>query len=121
PILGRIRAGAPILAEENIEGFLPVANEIAGGKEAFALKVKGDSMIEDGIFDGDYVIIRRQETAQDGDIVCALIENEATLKRFHRKGSVVIQKPEKKKYEPTTFKKGELRVLGTATGVKKKL
>src|SRR5215813_625448 len=95
PILGRIRAGAPILAEENIEGFLPVANEIAGRKEAFALKVKGDSMIEDGIFDGDYVIIRRQETAENGDIVCALIENEATLKRFHRQGSVVILKPAK--------------------------
>ena len=121
PILGRIRAGAPILAEENIEGFLPVANEIAGGKEAFALKVKGDSMIEDGIFDGDYVIIRRQETAQDGDIVCALIENEATLKRFHRQGSVVILKPANKNYEPITVSKGEFRVLGKATGVIRKL
>jgi len=121
PILGRIRAGAPILTEENIEGFLPVANEIAGGKEAFALKVKGDSMIEDGIFDGDYVIIRRQETAQDGDIVCALIENEATLKRFHRQGSVVILKPANKNYEPITVSKGEFRVLGKATGVIRKL
>ena len=121
PILGRIRAGAPILAEENIEGFLPVANEIAGGKEAFALKVKGDSMIEDGIFDGDYVIIRRQETAQDGDIVCALIENEATLKRFHRQGSVVILKPANKNYEPITVSKGEFRILGKATGVIRKL
>ena len=121
PILGRIRAGAPILAEENIEGFLAVANEIARGKETFALKVKGDSMIEDGIFDGDYVIIRRQETADNGDIVCALIENEATLKRFHQEGSVVVLKPANKNYEPITVSKGEFRVLGKATGVIRKL
>jgi len=121
PILGRIRAGAPILAEENIEGFLPVANEIAGGKEAFALKVKGDSMIEDGIFDGDYVIIRRQEIAENGDIVCALIENEATLKRFLRQGSVVILKPANKNYDPIAVSKGEFRVLGKASGVIRKL
>jgi repressor LexA len=121
PILGRIRAGAPILAEENIEGFLAVANEIARGKEAFALKVKGDSMIEDGIFDGDYVIIRRQETAENGDIVCALIENEATLKKFHRQGSVVVLKPANKNYDAITVSKGEFRVLGKATGVIRKL
>ena len=121
PILGRVTAGIPILAEENIEGFIAVANEITLGKETFALKVKGDSMIEDGIFDGDYVIIRRQETADDGDIVCALIENEATLKRFHRQGSVVILEPANKNYDPITVSKGEFRVLGKATGVIRKL
>jgi len=121
PILGRIRAGAPILAEENVEGFLAVANEIARGKATFALKVKGDSMIEDGIFDGDYVIIRRQETAENGDIVCALIENEATLKRFQRNGSEVILKPANPKYEPIVVSKGEFHVLGRATGVIRKL
>ena len=121
PILGRVTAGVPILAEENIEGFLPVANEIARGKETFALKVKGDSMIEDGILNGDYVTIRRQETAEDSDIVCALIENEATLKRFHRQGSVVILKPANKNYDPITVAKGEFRVLGKATGVIRKL
>ena len=121
PILGRIRAGAPILAEENIEGFLAVANEIARGKETFALKVKGDSMIDDGIFDGDYVVIQRQETANNGDIVCALIENEATLKRFHRQGSTVVLKPANKNYEPITVTRGEFRVLGKATGVIRKL
>jgi repressor LexA len=121
PIVGRIRAGAPVLAEENIEGFLAVANEIARGKETFALKVKGDSMIEDGIFDGDYVIIRRQETAENGDIVSALIENEATLKRVHQQGSVVVLKPANKNYDPITVSKGEFRVLGKATGVIRKL
>jgi repressor LexA len=121
PILGAIKAGAPILAEENIAGFLPVANEITLGKETFALKVKGDSMIEDGIFDGDYVIIRRQETADNGDIVCALIENEATLKRFHRKGNEVTLKPANRNYDPIVVSKGEFRVLGKATGVIRKL
>jgi repressor LexA len=109
------------LAEENIEGFLAVANEIARGKETFALKVRGDSMIEDGIFDGDYVIIRRQETVENGDIVCALIENEATLKRFHRQDSAVVLKPSNKNYDPITVSKGEFRVLGKATGVIRKL
>jgi repressor LexA len=121
PILGRIRAGAPILAEENIEGFLPVANEIAGGKETFALKVKGDSMIEDGILDGDLVIIRQQHTAENGDIVCALIGHEATLKRFQRTGSDVVLKPANPKYEPIVVSKGEFRILGKATGVIRKL
>jgi repressor LexA len=121
PILGRVTAGVPILAEENIEGFLAVANEIARGKETFALKVKGDSMIDDGIFDGDYVIIRRQETADNGDIVCALIENEATLKRFNRQGSVVILQPANKNYDPISLSKGEFRILGKATGVIRKL
>ena len=121
PIVGRVRAGAPVLAEENIEGFLTVGNEIARGKEIFALKVKGDSMTEDGILEGDHVIIRRQDTAEDGDIVCALIGNEATLKRFQRKGNQITLKPANPKYEPIIVSKGEFRILGKATGVIRKL
>jgi repressor LexA len=121
PIVGRIRAGAPLLAEENVEGFLAVANEIARGKETFALKVKGDSMIEDGILEGDYVVIRRQEAAENGEIVCALIGDEATLKRYYRNGSDVTLKPANRNYEPITVIKGELLVLGKATGVIRKL
>ncbi len=121
PIVGRVRAGVPLLAEENIEGSLAVANEIARGKETFALKVKGDSMIEDGILDGDHVVIRRQESAENGDIVCALIGDEATLKRFYRKGNEVTLKPANRKYEPIIVTKGEFRVLGKAVGVIRKL
>ena len=121
PILGQIQAGVPLLAEENVEGFLAVASEIARGKETFALKVKGDSMIEDGILDGDHVIIRRQEIAQNGDIVCALIGDEATLKRFHRNGSEVTLKPANRNYEPIIVKKGDFRILGKAAGVIRKL
>ena len=121
PIVGRVRAGAPVLAEENIEGFLTVGNEIARGTETFALKVKGDSMIDDGILEGDHVIIRQQRTAENGDIVCALIGNEATLNRFQRKGNQIILKPANPKYEPIIVSKGEFRILGKATGVIRKL
>ena len=121
PIVGRVRAGAPVLAEENIEGYLPVARELARGEETFALKVKGDSMIEDGILEGDLVIISRQDTAVNGDIVCALIGNEATLKRFQRKGNQITLKPANPKYEPIVVSKGEFRILGKATGVIRKL
>jgi len=121
PIVGRVRAGVPVLAEENIEGYLPVATELARGEETFALKVKGDSMIGDGILEGDLVIIRRQETAVNGDIVCALIGNEATLKRFQRKGNQITLQPANPKYQPIIVPKGEFRILGKATGVIRKL
>ena len=121
PIVGRVRAGAPILAEENIDGFLPVASDLARGKETFALKVKGDSMIEDGILDGDLVIIRRQDAAENGNIVCALIGNEATLKRFYRNGNELTLKPANKNYNPIVVTKGEFRILGRAVGVIRKL
>jgi repressor LexA len=121
PIVGRVRAGAPILAEENIEGFFPVASELVRGKDNFALKVKGDSMIEDGIVDGDLVIIRCQDTAENGDIVCALIGDEATLKRFYRTVNEVTLKPANKNYDAIVVSKGEFRILGKATGVIRKL
>jgi repressor LexA len=120
PILGRVPAGKPLLAEENIDGFLPLAREMAPGKEVFALKIKGDSMIEDGIFDGDYVILRRQETAENGDVVCALIEGEATLKRFQRKGNTVTLKPANRDYAPITLSQGEVRILGKVVALLRK-
>jgi repressor LexA len=120
PLLGRIRAGAPILADENIEDYLAVTSDIARGKEVFGLKVKGDSMIEEGIFDGDYAIIRRQEAAENEDIVCALIGDEATLKKFYRKGDTVTLKPANKHYEPIVLSKGELRILGKLIGLMRK-
>ncbi len=123
PVLGRVPAGKPLLAEENIEGFLPVGREMAQGKEVFALKVRGDSMVDDGILDGDYVIIRRQETAETGDIVCALIDGEATLKRFTKKGSTVTLRPANKNYSPIVVSQeepGSFRILGKAIGLTRK-
>jgi len=121
PIVGRVQAGTPILAEENIEGFFSVASELARGNETFALKVKGDSMIEDSIVEGDLVIIRQQHTAENGDIVCALIGNEATLKRFYREGNEITLRPANKNYDPIVVSDGEFRILGKATGVIRKL
>ena len=120
PILGRIRAGNPLLAEENIEGFVAVPYEIARGKELFALKVKGDSMIEEGILEGDCVIVKRQESAENGEIVAALIGAEATLKRFYRKGDMVTLKPSNKNYAPIVLNRGELRILGKVVGLIRK-
>ena len=123
PVLGRVPAGRPLLAEENIEGFLCVAREMAHGREVFALRVKGDSMIEDGILDGDYVIVGRQETAENGDIVCALIDGEATLKRLYKKGKAVTLKAANRNYAPIVVSQeqpGGFRILGKAIGLTRK-
>ncbi len=83
PVVGSVACGAPILAEQNIETYLPIPTEIIGTDTCFILRAKGDSMINAGINDGDMVIVRKQETAEEGQIVVALVDNEATLKRFY--------------------------------------
>ena len=85
PIVGRVAAGEPILAEENIEDYYPVPTEyISSNKELFMLKVQGESMVNAGILDGDYVVVEKQPTAENGDMVVALIEDGATVKTFYR-------------------------------------
>ncbi|MGH7830895.1 MAG: transcriptional repressor LexA [Candidatus Binatia bacterium] len=120
PILGRVPAGKPLLAEENVEGFLTVAGDLARGK-VFAVKVAGDSMIEAAILDGDHVIVRSQGTADHGDIVCALLNGEVTLKRLQKKGDAVVLKAENKNYAPITVTGGEFRILGKVVGLIRKL
>ena len=83
-VVGSIACGTPLLAEENIESYLPISKEFLGNGNYFILKAKGNSMINAGICDGDYVIVRQQESAEEGQIVVALIDDEATLKRFYR-------------------------------------
>jgi len=119
PILGRVPAGKPFLSEENVEGLLTITNDMGSGK-LFALQVKGDSMIDAGILEGDRVIVKQQGTAENGEIVCALIEGEATLKRFYRKNGVVTLKAENQKYPPITVSQGEFRVLGKVVGLMRK-
>jgi len=119
PILGGVAAGKPVLAEENFEGFLTVASDLARGK-VFALQVKGDSMIDAGILDGDRVIIRCQETAENGEIVCALIDGEATLKRFYKDGDSVTLRAENKNHAPIIVSQGEFRILGKVVGLVRK-
>lgn len=119
PVLGRVAAGKPILAEENFGGFLTVAGEMARG-EVFALQVKGDSMIDAGILDGDWVIVKCQETAANGEIICALIDGETTLKRFYKNGDTVTLRAENKNYAPITVSRGEFRILGKVIGLIRK-
>ena len=119
PLLGRVPAGKPFLSEENTEGFLVIPGDMASGKQ-FALRVKGDSMIGAGIMDGDRVIVKQQGTAENGEIVCAVIDGEATLKRFYKKDGVVTLKAENEKYPPITVSEGEFRIAGKIVGLLRK-
>jgi repressor LexA len=119
PLLGQVAAGLPLLAEENVLGTVPVAQHLIGRGEHFALKVKGDSMIEDGILDGDTVIVKRQPTAHDNDIVVAFTPHvdlgAATLKRFFREGDRVRLQPANSAMEPIFCGAGDdLQILGKA-------
>lgn len=127
PILGRIAAGSPVLAEENREGELPVAPSVLAGRgeDVFALRVRGESMIDAHIMDGDLVLVRRQESAQPNDIVVAMLESEAggdpeaTVKRYLRDGQRVVLKPENPTMKPIVVDPGErhVRILGKVIGL----
>jgi len=119
PMVGRVPAGKPFLSEENIEGVLTIPDDMGSGK-LFALEVKGDSMIGAGIMDGDRVIVKQQGTAENGEIVCAVIEGEATLKRFFKQDGVVTLKAENEKYSPITVSEGEFRIAGRVVGLLRK-
>jgi repressor LexA len=114
PVVGQVAAGQPVLADENIEEYVPVPG-IAGGDDGeFVLRVKGDSMKDAGILEGDFVIVRRQETAVDGDIVVALVGEEATVKRFFREEDHVRLQHENDTMEPIRTRDAQLlgRVVG---------
>lgn len=123
PLVGRIAAGAPVLAAENIEEFLTVPVGFAEGIDHFALRVAGDSMIGAGILDGDVVVVRRQDDAEDGDVVAALLpgpaEDEATVKRLRRGRGRVTLVPENPAFEPFDLTDG--RILGKVVAVLRKL
>jgi repressor LexA len=115
PIVGQVAAGQPVLADENIEEYVPVP-QIAGGDEGeFVLRVKGDSMVGAGIFEGDYVVVRPQETATDGEIVVALVEDEATVKRFFKEEDHVRLQPENDTLAP--IRSRDVQLLGRVVGV----
>ncbi len=115
PLVGRIAAGQPVLAEENIEDYVEVP-AIAGGREGrYVLRVSGDSMKDAGILEGDYVVVHPQETASDGDIVVALLGDEATVKRFFKESDHVRLQPENPSWQPIRTR--EVRLLGRVVGV----
>ncbi|MEE0252365.1 MAG: transcriptional repressor LexA [Acutalibacteraceae bacterium] len=115
PILGKVTAGLPILAVEEIQGYLPITASQQRGRELFALTVQGESMKNAGILDGDYVVVERTPTARDGDIVVALIEDEATVKRLYRETDCVRLQPENDAFEPIYAK--EVLILGKVVSV----
>jgi repressor LexA len=115
PLVGHVAAGQPVLAEENIEDYVDVP-AVAGGEEGeYLLRVRGDSMKNAGILEGDYVVVRRQDTAVDGEIVVALVGEDATVKRFFREEDHVRLQPENENFEP--IRSREVRVLGRVVGV----
>jgi repressor LexA len=118
PLVGTVAAGAPILAAENIEETIPLPAEIVGNA-TFVLKVKGDSMVDAGILDGDHVVVRQQETADNGDIVVALLGDEATVKRFFREPDRVRLQPENAALEP--IYSDDVTILGKVTAVFRRL
>ena len=115
PVVGQVAAGQPVLAEENIEEYVPVPG-IAGGDDGeFVLRVRGDSMKDAGILEGDFVIVRKQDTAVDGEIVVALVGEEATVKRFFREKDHIRLQPENDAMEP--LRTADAQVLGRVVGL----
>jgi repressor LexA len=119
PVVGQVAAGAPVLAEENIEEYLEVPEVIGGETGDYILRVQGDSMKDAGILEGDYVVVRPSEVADNGEIVVALIGDEATVKRFYKEKDRVRLEPANKAYKP--IRSAEATLLGTVTGVFRKV
>jgi len=119
PIVGRVTAGQPILAVENIEDYFPLPKDFGEPGSLFMLRVRGDSMIEAGILDDDFVIVRQQDTADNGDIVVALIDDEATVKRFFKEADRIRLQPENRFMEPIIVR--DASVLGRVIGVVRRI
>ena len=115
PILGQVTAGTPILAVENYDGHLTVDPSLVKGENVFALRVEGDSMVEAGILDGDYVLVRPQQSANNGDIVVALLEDEVTVKRFYKESNGIRLQPENARLEPILI--SDVGICGKVTGL----
>jgi repressor LexA len=115
PVVGQVAAGEPVLAEENIEEYLELPSVIGGDEGDFILQVKGDSMKDAGILDGDYVVVQQADSARNGEIVVALIEDEATVKRYFREKDRVRLQPANKDFKPIRTR--DAKVLGRVVGV----
>ena len=126
PLVGQVAAGEPILAEENITDHVRIDSVLVGdgGRKVFALRVSGDSMIGDGIFDGDYIFVRKQLHAGAGEIVVAMIEDEATVKRFYPEGDRVRFQPSNPRLKPIYVSREDFRetqIIGVVVGVYRKM
>ena len=119
PVIGKITAGAPILAVENVTDTFPIPIDFVGNSESFMLTVRGESMIEAGILDGDYILIKKQNTANNGEIVVALIEDEATVKTFYKEKDHIRLQPENSTMDPIIVP--DCKILGKVAGVFRKM
>lgn len=119
PVIGKITAGAPILAVENVTDTFPIPIDFVGNSESFMLTVRGESMIEAGILDGDYILIKKQNTANNGEIVVALIEDEATVKTFYKEKDHIRLQPENSSMDPIIVP--DCQILGKVAGVFRKM
>jgi repressor LexA len=119
PIVGKVTAGQPILAIENVEDTFPVPQDFVDDDNYFMLTIKGTSMINAGIFDGDYVLVKQQQVASNGDIVVAMIEDEATVKKFYKEENYIRLQPENPSMSPIIV--NDVRILGLVKGVFRKL
>ena len=119
PLIGRVTAGEPILADENIEEYIPLPEAYVSGKSCFLLRVNGDSMIDAGILNRDFIIVdSSQNNPSQGKIVVALVNNEsATVKTFYKKDGKIVLKPENPMYEPMVFSPSQVKILGVVTGL----
>lgn len=115
PLVGKVTAGEPILAQENIEDIFPLPKEMLPDADVFMLSVKGDSMINAGIFSGDYVLVKSTNTAENGDIIVALLEDEATVKRFYKESNYIRLQPENPFMDPIIV--NDLKILGKVVGL----
>jgi len=122
PLVGDVAAGTDVLAQENIEETMPVPADLTGDGDLFMLRVRGDSMIEAGILDGDFVVARAQTTAEKGDVVVAGIPGEeATVKHYNRKGAKIILEPANARLEPMVFDPAEISIFGRVVTVLRRL
>ena len=119
PVIGKLTAGAPILAVENVTDTFPIPIDFVGNSESFMLTVRGESMIEAGILDGDYILVKRQNDARNGQIVVALIEDEATVKTFYKEKDHIRLQPENSTMDPIIVP--DCKILGIVGGVFRKL
>ena len=121
PIFGHVAAGEPLLASQNIEGTLPIPTRMVNNYECFALRIIGSSMIGAGILEGDFVIVRRQANADPGDIIVALVEDQATVKRFYIEGERIRLQPENPSVEPIVFNVNDVIILGKVIGLHRQM
>ena len=121
PLVGRVAAGQPILAEENIEELIDVPAFLRRDDDDFVLRVQGDSMADAGIFNGDFIVVHSQDQAQNGEIVVALVGDEATTKRFYSEGRNVRLQPANENYEPIIVSADEVQLVGRVVGVLRQL